>query len=52
MFTLSGVVFVLTRKATCYSVKIYPKCDPPRKRSEPRSFAPLEKLRRNHRSYV
>ena len=37
MFTLSGVVFVLTRKATCYSVKTYPKCDPPRKRSALRS---------------
>ena len=52
MFTLSGVVFVLTRKATCYSVKTYPKCDPPRKRSAPRSLAPLQKARRNHPSYV
>ena len=43
---------MLTRKAIRYSENIHPIGDSPLKSSAQRSFAPLQKSRRNHRSYV
>ena len=43
---------MLTRKAIRYSENIHPIGDSPLKSSAQRTFAPLQKSRRNHRSYV
>ena len=48
----NSLISMPKRKAIRYSMKTFPICDSPLKRSARRSFTPLQKPRRNRRSYV